>query len=119
MSPESQEQMRRFIELMMGMRGQKRDAGEMSGGGRGGLHGNCLALDERLFRRCEKLSGDSLKFRAWIFALMVVLSQVDGELQRNAENLLRSLGRLWPDATESNLGTCRWVNNKRFCPTPL
>ena len=38
-------------------------------------------LDEKYFRRIEKLDADPNKYRSWLFDLEVALGQIDGELQ--------------------------------------
>ena len=75
------EQMRKFFNLMSG--------GAGGGGGPGGFRGSKVVLDERNFRRVDRFEGDSHKFRGWIFDLTVALGQVDHELSRQLEGMIK------------------------------
>ena len=48
-----------------------------------------LTLDERHFRRVDRYSGDSSKFRGWYFDLLVAIGQIDRDLRNNVETLVR------------------------------
>ena len=46
-------------------------------------------LDEKYFRRVDKVDGDPNKYRGWLFELVVALGQIDGQLQRQVESLVK------------------------------
>jgi len=47
-----------------------------------------VTLDEKYFRRCEKFDGDTFKFRAWLFDLLVAIGQIDGTLYDSLKDML-------------------------------
>ena len=70
-----------------------------------------VVLEEKFFRRVDKFSGETGKFRTWLFDLEVALGAVDSELQRMLHNFLGvthrvlSVMRNWEENLPSQ--TCR------------
>ena len=51
-----------------------------------------VILDEKCFRRLEKFSGDSAKYRGWGFDLVMVFNQIGPSLANEVNKVLESGG---------------------------
>ena len=74
-----------FMEAMMSFFSsfQRKNGGDSGGGGN-----KRVVLDEKYFRRVDKFTGDSAKFRGWYFDLMVNIGQVDRDLSAALEKMV-------------------------------
>jgi len=68
-------------------------------------HYKRVTLDEKYFRRCEKFDGDTFKFRAWIFDLLVAIGQIDGILYDEIKDMLQQA-----KDEEFDPASCEWVS---------
>eukprot|EP00973_Karenia_brevis_P027191 3751010-Karenia_brevis.AAC.1 len=50
---------------------------------------NRVKLDEKYFRRIEKVGGNIKEFRGWMFNIEVALGQVDRELSYLVREIIR------------------------------
>ena len=53
---------------------------------------NWVILDAKYIRRLEKFSGDSAKYRGWVFDLVMVLNQIDPSLANEVNRVMETCG---------------------------